>query len=332
MVKLRSRLIRSPFLGGDTSNNINGGAASGGSSLSFDHQRGNNNNIRRRNNSSNQEQQEEGNQQPRRSQRLESNLEGGGSTATNQQQRRPFESLPSASEHTTASAEADQHHHQSIASPRGKRKPESRGITASIRRAKTAMFRMASSPMNSNNNNTAGVGVVSGENDDSNINAMDTTGGDTLGEAVAASSSYSTPMAAGVPSHRTIHRTPSQEENVPPMALLSPNCGMSYYAHVAAADNNNNNYDHAAETQHPPYPDEDTEMDEVVDTTNNVLDWMKDDAPPELLPKLLSFCGSRKVHALSRVNKAWNAVMKDESVWRVLCEDTHKVRVQCIHY
>ena len=331
MVKLRSRLIRSPFLGGDTSNTINGGGADG-SSLSFDHQRGNNNNIRRRNNSSNQEQQEEGNQQPRRSQRLESNLEGGRSTATNQQQRRPFESLPSASEHTTASSEeANQHHHQSIASPRGKRKPESRGITASIRRAKTAMFRMASSPMNSNNN-TAGVGVVSGENDDSNINAMDTTGGDTLGEAVAASSSYSTPMAAGVPSHRTIHRTPSQEENVPPMALLSPNCGMSYYAHVAAADNNNNNYDHAAETQHPPYPDDDTEMDDVVDTTNNVLDWMKDDAPPELLPKLLSFCGSRKVHALSRVNKAWNAVMKDESVWRVLCEDTHKVRVQCIHY
>jgi hypothetical protein len=44
------------------------------------------------------------------------------------------------------------------------------------------------------------------------------------------------------------------------------------------------------------------------------------------LPKLLSFCGSRKMNALSRVNKSWNAVMKDESVWRVLCEDTHKVR------
>ena len=62
-----------------------------------------------------------------------------------------------------------------------------------------------------------------------------------------------------------------------------------------------------------------------VDANKNVLEWMKDDAPPELLPKLLSFCGSRQMNALSRVNKAWNSVMKDESVWRVLCEDTHKV-------
>ena len=64
-----------------------------------------------------------------------------------------------------------------------------------------------------------------------------------------------------------------------------------------------------------------------VDANKNVLEWMKDDAPPELLPKLLSFCGSRQMNALSRVNKAWNSVMKDESVWRVLCEDTHKVRM-----
>ena len=63
-----------------------------------------------------------------------------------------------------------------------------------------------------------------------------------------------------------------------------------------------------------------------VDATKIVLEWMHDDAPPELLPKLFSFCGSRQMNALSRVNKAWNAVMKDESVWRVLCEDTHKVR------
>jgi hypothetical protein len=56
----------------------------------------------------------------------------------------------------------------------------------------------------------------------------------------------------------------------------------------------------------------------------NVLEWLDDDAPSELLPKILSFCGSRKMHALSRVNKKWNAIMKDEYVWRTLCEDTHK--------
>ena len=56
----------------------------------------------------------------------------------------------------------------------------------------------------------------------------------------------------------------------------------------------------------------------------NVLELLDDDAPSELLPKILSFCGSRKMHALSRVNKKWNAIMKDEYVWRTLCEDTQK--------
>jgi len=57
----------------------------------------------------------------------------------------------------------------------------------------------------------------------------------------------------------------------------------------------------------------------------NVLQWMKDDAPPELLPRILSFCGSRRLNALSVVNKKWNAIINEESVWRVMCEDTHKV-------
>ena len=61
-------------------------------------------------------------------------------------------------------------------------------------------------------------------------------------------------------------------------------------------------------------------------TGKNVLEWMSYDAPSELLPKILSFCGSRQLNALSRVNKGWNAVAKDDSVWRTLCEDTHKVR------
>ena len=320
MVKLRSRLIRSPF------------SSSGemASSESFDQQDSGNDNTRRRSNNTNQ-------QDPsRRSQRLQSSdsndtLRRGGTAV----ERRPFESLESSSDigtssHTnTNNSSGHSVHQQSFASPTGKRKPESRGITASIRRAKTAMFRMASSPMNSsshhntnNNNNMEGGGAVGNniDNDDGN-SAMDTS--DDSGDMVA---------AAGM--GRTLHRTPSQEENVPPpMALLSPNCGTSYYAHCAAADAATA----ATETENHGsnkcrYSEDDVSGDAVhhndmdVDATKNVLEWMHDDAPPELLPKLLSFCGSRQMNALSRVNKAWNAVMKDESVWRVLCEDTHKVR------
>eukprot|EP00804_Cyclotella_cryptica_P021251 CCRYP_001531-RA/>CCRYP_001531-RA protein AED:0.37 eAED:-0.77 QI:0/0/0/0.5/1/1/2/0/698 len=57
----------------------------------------------------------------------------------------------------------------------------------------------------------------------------------------------------------------------------------------------------------------------------SVLEWMLTDAPPDVLPKILSFCGSRKVNALSKVNKTWyNNIVKNELVWRVMCEDTHK--------
>lgn len=60
---------------------------------------------------------------------------------------------------------------------------------------------------------------------------------------------------------------------------------------------------------------------------NPVLSWMQQDAPPDVLPKILSFCGSRQVNAISRVNKTWNSLItKNELVWRTLCEDTHKVR------
>jgi hypothetical protein len=59
--------------------------------------------------------------------------------------------------------------------------------------------------------------------------------------------------------------------------------------------------------------------------TKNILERMNDDAPSEIMLRIFSFCGSRKLNALSRTNKSWNAVVKDESVWRVLSEDTHKV-------
>lgn len=59
----------------------------------------------------------------------------------------------------------------------------------------------------------------------------------------------------------------------------------------------------------------------------NVLEWLQTDAPAELLPKILSFCGSRKANALSKVNKTLNEIVKNDTVWKVMCEDTHKARL-----
>ena len=236
-----------------------------------------------------------------------------GATSAVVDQRRPFESLHSTSSHSVRSA---------IASPGCKRKPESRGITASIRRAKTAMFRMTSSP--SLGGGDASASAAMAMRDGGEPQQMTDTRSDEINNnssmmgAALGGTAYTSPP---VPS---LHRSPSQEENVPPLALLSPNCG-TYYAHAAGA---------AASANQRSAMDVDDCKPCALATVpqqqlrqKNVLEWMKEDAPPELLPKLLSFCGSRQMNALSRVNKAWNGVMKDESVWKVACEDTHKVRM-----
>ena len=333
-MKLRSRrLIRSPFSGGDvlssaTSTGASGEEQSESLAPANEVQRGgNNNNARQRQggNARGRDNNQGSSQQggaTRRSQRLQSNSNNDASESSSsssssgeEDQRRPFEALDTSSERLRSST---------IASPGNKRKPESRGITASIRRAKTAMFRMASSPMTSSRqlggDGAEGVGNVGAaarasssavDDDDERMDTSDD--GD---------ESYASPIAT-----LNFHRSPSQEENVPPLALLSPNCG-TFYAHAAGASSNNackRDDSNAMDVD-----DSEATSSSAAAASQNVLQWMEEEAPPELLPKLLSFCGSRKMNALSRVNKSWNAVMKDESVWRVLCEDTHKVRFHLI--
>ena len=175
-----------------------------------------------------------------------------------------------------------------FASP-GKRKPESRGITASIRRARTTTSQTTAGAA------APGAATSSQLRLDMDEDAVD---GGVLRER-----------------NNTEDTVLSQEENkngVPPLSLLSPNSG-TFYAHAAAHDA--------------------MEIDDVkvgggggsTTMTKNVLQWMKDDAPPELLPRILSFCGSRRLCALSKVNRKWNSIINDESIWRVMCEDTHKV-------
>eukprot|EP00574_Skeletonema_japonicum_P003071 CAMPEP_0201724106 /NCGR_PEP_ID=MMETSP0593-20130828/7941_1 /ASSEMBLY_ACC=CAM_ASM_000672 /TAXON_ID=267983 /ORGANISM="Skeletonema japonicum, Strain CCMP2506" /LENGTH=705 /DNA_ID=CAMNT_0048215301 /DNA_START=260 /DNA_END=2377 /DNA_ORIENTATION=- len=164
-----------------------------------------------------------------------------------------------------------------FASP-GKRKPESRGITASIRRARTT----------TSQSTTASSSQLKLDMDE------DTVGGGVLRER-----------------NNTEDTVTSQSEHkngVPPLSLLSPNSG-TFYAHAAANDAMEVDIAKAAEG---------------AIMTKNVLQWMKDDAPPELLPRILSFCGSRRLCALSKVNRKWNSIINDESIWRVMCEDTHK--------
>ena len=56
----------------------------------------------------------------------------------------------------------------------------------------------------------------------------------------------------------------------------------------------------------------------------NVLLWLEESAPHDILPKILAFTGPKKVRALMQVNKSWNAICDSEAVFRTLSEDYGK--------
>jgi len=184
-----------------------------------------------------------------------------------------------------------------------KRKPENKFLAASIRNAKTAMLRIATSPIitgssspNSNNNR---IGMRSWS----------------VGEIYNNGESPHTPLLSGGGNGGgVVMKTGHNNNYATPTRLLTMTAPSSTSGSKLHHQKANTLLLSASPRT-------------IALGKKNVLEWLDDDAPSELLPKILSFCGSRKMHALSRVNKKWNAIMKDEYVWRTLCEDTHKVRV-----
>jgi hypothetical protein len=57
---------------------------------------------------------------------------------------------------------------------------------------------------------------------------------------------------------------------------------------------------------------------------SHVMNWLEQDVPCDILPKILSFAGPQKIHSLCRVNKAWNRISSSEAVFRTMCEDYGK--------
>jgi hypothetical protein len=62
-----------------------------------------------------------------------------------------------------------------------------------------------------------------------------------------------------------------------------------------------------------------------VPATVNVMEFLIDVCPEDILPKILAFAGPQKTAALSKVNRVWRNVIAEEWTWRVLCEDLNKV-------
>jgi len=55
-----------------------------------------------------------------------------------------------------------------------------------------------------------------------------------------------------------------------------------------------------------------------------VFQWLQEDAPQDIIPKVLSFAGPQMIQILSRVNTFWRDECTSEAVFRTLCEDTGK--------
>ncbi len=58
--------------------------------------------------------------------------------------------------------------------------------------------------------------------------------------------------------------------------------------------------------------------------TPNVMHWLNNEAPQDIIPKVISFLGPKKHQILSRVNKSWRNICLSEGVFRTLCEDYGK--------
>jgi hypothetical protein len=60
-------------------------------------------------------------------------------------------------------------------------------------------------------------------------------------------------------------------------------------------------------------------------STPNVMEFLIDVCPEDVLPKILAFAGPQKTATLSKVNRVWRDFIAEEWTWRVLCEDLYKV-------
>jgi hypothetical protein len=60
----------------------------------------------------------------------------------------------------------------------------------------------------------------------------------------------------------------------------------------------------------------------------NVMHFLTDICPEDILPKILAFAGPQKTAALSKVNRAWRDVIANDWTWRILCEELYKVCIR----
>jgi hypothetical protein len=59
---------------------------------------------------------------------------------------------------------------------------------------------------------------------------------------------------------------------------------------------------------------------------SNVMRWMQNDCPKDVVPLILAFAGPQKIATIGKINRFWRQVIEQEATWRRLCEALYKVR------
>ena len=58
----------------------------------------------------------------------------------------------------------------------------------------------------------------------------------------------------------------------------------------------------------------------------NVLQWLQNSCPSDVVPKVLAFAGPQKTRHLQSVNRHFRNIVSQEIFWRSMCEELYKVR------
>lgn len=56
-----------------------------------------------------------------------------------------------------------------------------------------------------------------------------------------------------------------------------------------------------------------------------LMNWLQNDCPQDLVPRVLAFAGPQTTAALSHTCRFWKEMTEKESTWRTLCEEMYKV-------
>jgi len=56
----------------------------------------------------------------------------------------------------------------------------------------------------------------------------------------------------------------------------------------------------------------------------NIMHWMQNDCPKDVVPLVLAFAGPQKIVRIGRINHFWRQVIEQEATWRQLCESLYK--------